>query len=131
MKAYTDIKQSKKLAEILPIESADMEYISLKKTNELIGSVPFVKDELEAENSAYDATYDRIPCWSLLALFKFIPRYIKNVNVLRFDIKEKDFSVWYDELGCGLNTELPKITMENPVNACYEMILKLHELKML
>lgn len=26
MKTYTDIKQSKKLAEILPIESADMRY---------------------------------------------------------------------------------------------------------
>lgn len=26
MKAYTDIEQSKKLAEILPIESADMYY---------------------------------------------------------------------------------------------------------
>lgn len=29
MKAYTDIKQSKKLAEILPLESADMFYTSL------------------------------------------------------------------------------------------------------
>lgn len=27
MKGYTDIEQSKKLAEILPVESADMEYI--------------------------------------------------------------------------------------------------------
>ena len=28
MKAYTDIEQSKKLAEILPVESADMYYLN-------------------------------------------------------------------------------------------------------
>lgn len=28
MKSYTDIEQSKKLAEILPLESADMHYAS-------------------------------------------------------------------------------------------------------
>jgi len=28
MKSYTDIEQSKKLAEFLPIESADMAYIA-------------------------------------------------------------------------------------------------------
>lgn len=31
MKSYTDLEQSHKLAEILPLESADMYYLYLKK----------------------------------------------------------------------------------------------------
>lgn len=72
-----------------------------------------------------------IPCWSLAALLSVIPKHIKEYNTLRIDIGEKDFSIWYDEIGFGVNTELPNITMKNSVDACVAMILKLHELKML
>ena len=33
MKSYTDLEQSKKLSEILPIESADMVYIKHSSSN--------------------------------------------------------------------------------------------------
>ena len=73
IKAYTDLSQSKKLAKFLPIESADMEYLAIKENGELIGCVPFVKDDSEVEDSAYSHTYDRIACWSLAALLQVLP----------------------------------------------------------
>lgn len=72
-----------------------------------------------------------IRCWSLAALLSVLPKHIKDYNVLRIDIGEKDFSIWYDEIGFGVNSDLPDITMEEPIDACYEMIVELHELKML
>lgn len=66
-----------------------------------------------------------------MALLKVILKHIKTVNTLRIDIDEKDFSIWYDEVGRGVNKELPDITMENPVDACVAMIEKLHERKIL
>ena len=43
------------------------------------------------------------------------------------DINDIDTSMWYDEIGYGVNTELPDITLESPTDACVEMIIKLHE----
>jgi len=60
IKAFTDLEQSKKLAEILPSESADMEYLSIKENGLLVGEVPFVKDNSEVEDSAFSYIYDRI-----------------------------------------------------------------------
>ena len=56
----TSIEQSKKLISLgLDSSTADMEYISLKEDNHPIGSVPFVKDDSEVENSAFDSLYNR------------------------------------------------------------------------
>ena len=71
------------------------------------------------------------PCWSLDALLGVIPKHIKNYNVLRIDISDDDFAIWYDKIGFGVNSDLPNITMVSAVDACYEMILKLHELNLL
>jgi len=122
MKSYTDIEQSKKLAKILPIESADMYY--------------FVADSLEKQEINYaircgtPIVKTDIPSWSLAALLDIIPKRIKKYNVLRTDISE-DFAIWYDEVGYGVNNELPVVTKEYAVDACYEMILKLHGLNLL
>ena len=120
MKAYTDLEQSRKLAEILPLESADMSWVSNGLGKPFARTIPIKGDPEEL-----------CSCWSLAALLKVIPKKIKDFNVLRIDISEKDFSIWYDEIGSGVNTELPDMTMECPVDACYEMILKLHELNLL
>lgn len=121
IKSYTDLDQSKKLAEILPIESADMKYISFRHRDDTIEWVPSL-----GTPSKYD-----FPCWSLAALLNVIPKRIDEFNVLRIDISTNDFAIWYDEVGCGVNNELPDITNESAVDACYEMILKLHELNLL
>ena len=125
IKSYTDIEQSRKLAEILPIESSDMYWRSLN----LNGHISWSSHIKRLEPPIYDLEH-YIPCWSLAALLGVIPKQIKN-NVLRVDIDEKNFSIWYDELGYGVNSELPDIIMECPVDACVELIIKLHELKML
>ena len=137
MKAYTDINQSKKLAEILPIESADMHY-----NNGSCRGVDYT-EHFSAELMPYQEAlhlmkihktnfmFQVIPCWSLAALLVVIPKHIKDYNVLRIDISENDFAIWYDEIGYGVNNDLPNITMESAVDACYEMILKLHELNLL
>ena len=67
MKAFTDIEQSKKLAKILPPDSADMCYrIVAYNPNDTHVYQPycFVRT-LESD----------IPCWSLDALFGVIPKW--------------------------------------------------------
>ena len=45
---------------------------------------------------------------------------------------ENDFSIWYDNLDSGMVDEnLPDITTNSPIDACYEMIIKLHEQNLL
>ena len=111
MKSYTDIKQSKKLAEILPLESADMGWFYSRNPQA-------ARNQMWAGTKAENAD---IPCWTLSALFKMLP--------------------YSARLERGSSTELCYVTLPNelessgwhiePVDACYEMILKLHELKKL
>ena len=117
IKSYTDLEQSKKLAEILPLESADMYYWH--------GSYRLLR-----VNDGKCEDID-IPAWSLAALLNIIPKHIKDYNVLRIDISENDTSIWYDKIGYGVNNDLPDITMEYTVDACVAMIEKLHELNLL
>ena len=107
MKTYTDLEQSKKLAEILPLESADMEYLAIKEIGKLVGDVPFVKDDSEVEDSAYSHIYDRIACWSLAALLSVLPNY---------QLQTQD-----DGIGilCSCNGNFNIVTADNPINACY------------
>lgn len=119
IKGYTDIKQSQILANILPIESADMSYSIIHN----IGQEPY---HCNVPTSTYVANGD-IPCWSLAALLRVIPKRIKDYNVLRIDISDNDFAIWYDEIGYGVNNELPNITEESAVDACVNTIIKLKE----
>ena len=122
IKSYTDLQQSRKLAEILPLESADGCWKGT--TNLLAANTTFWLYTKYIKGKG-------IPAWSLAALLNIIPKHIKDYNVLRIDISENDTSIWYDEIGYGVNNDLPDITMEYTVDACYEMILKLHELNLL
>ena len=137
IKSYTDIEQSRKLAEILPLESADM-VITFDYTNgEYIPNKPSINLYLKCHTMLLryfdkEETDRRVvPCWSLAALLGVIPKRIKDYNVLRIDISNNDFAIWYDEIGYGVNNDLPNITTESAVDACYEMIIKLHELNLL
>ena len=106
MKSYTDLEQSKKLAEILPTESADMYYWCGEDLR--IGS-----------HKAMDLDCDT-PCWSLASL----------MDVLERGILFKTPQGW----ACQSYIVFTAITSEyynNPVDACVDMIEKLHELKML
>lgn len=112
-KAYTDLNQSEKLAEFLPIESADMywDYDYSIYTGEY-KYYPMVMDD------RFDDVC--IPCWSLAALLAVLPKGI-NISTPK-PVNELGYCCWnqYDE-----------IYASNPVDACVEMILKLHELNLL
>lgn len=125
MKSYTDLDQSKKLAEILPLESADM--VIWGRDLDAVAAT----DAQKFMSGLKDRKMNYLPCWSLAALLSIIPKHIKDYNVLRVDISENDFAIWYDEIGFGVNNDLPDITADNPVDACVAMVEKLHKLNLL
>ncbi len=109
IKSYTDIEQSKKLAEILPLESADMGWYYSLNPNA-------ARNQMWAGTKAENAD---IPCWSLAALLNILPNY---------QMQTQD-----DGIGilCSCNGKFNIITADNSVDVCYELILKLHALKMI
>ena len=120
IKSYTDLEQSKKLAEFLPLESADM--VLWGKDFESVCAV--VMNGLEYRKMNY------IPCWSLAALLYSIPTMIggifeKDALRLRMDKSETDFNIWYENLDTGIVEEGFDIVETNPIDACVEMIIML------
>ena len=123
IKNYTSIEQSKKLAEIPPIESADMLYYCSKESNTLISESPFTRSFKETNTFSY------VLCWSLAALLSVLPyNYIDDNDTVCHPnlIKTKDgrYMVIY-------NVSQYTSLCNNPVDACVEMIIHLNELKML
>jgi hypothetical protein len=111
IKSYTDIEQSRKLAEILPKESADMYYSWHDERYYVVN-----------KNCPYPYSLkEKIPCWSLAALFKLLPKSAQlekgNVTELcRVTLPvELETSDWYIE----------------PIDACVAMIEKLNESNLL
>lgn len=122
MKSYTDLEQSKKLAEILPIESADMYYSKYDTihANTLYGSCDI----------RYFNINEYIPCWSLAALFGVLPHRIDDRYGLALG-KLPTNEGWYV---CYVdNDQFLKhyVANSNFIDACYEIILRLHEAKLI
>ena len=130
MKSYTDLEQSKKLAEILSPESADYCW--------------GIDDEtLHYNNSPYPCAWKDytckeyyIPCWSLAALLSVLPNnenISTNLSKGGYRISTLEYTnswfVDYEDETNGLNNCVT--SADNPVDACVDMILKLNELKML
>ena len=70
MKSYTDLEQSKKLAEILPLESADM--VIWGKDLDSIA----VTDAQKFMSGLKNRKMNYLPCWSLAALLDILPNGI-------------------------------------------------------
>ena len=122
MKAYTDLQQSKKLAEILSLETADMVLLheepyetSDSKFDGIhqVLCVPFNKYDKSWKQKYKNISY--FPCWSLAALLETLPRVYKLKPLL--DLEEN--SIMYS--GTYID-----VTADNPVDACVEMLLKLN-----
>ena len=120
IKSYTDIEQSKKLAKILPLESADM-YWSRCTITDFGDGVLKVSYTVEPCNiSQFRNTKEDIPCWSLSALLGVLPDYTLQTNT--------DGTVF---VVCESKKPMISDAYDNPVDACVKMIIKLNELKML
>ena len=127
MKSNTDLKQSRKLAEILPIESADMWW-----SKNFIYYNPTASIGIGTEyNDVYTYKFgeDDIPCWSLVALLDILNNRAYSIDedaivtLSSYKTVEWDLSI--------SNSGLNMVTKSDPIDACYEMILKLHEQKLL
>ena len=115
MKSYTDLEQSKMLAKILPIESADFHFSANLSP----------KGYLEKPiwgNSEY-ADYSAFPCWSLAALLQIMPHCID----IRYELvmgKLSDNKGWYVCYGNIDHGDKLDVANSNLMDACYEMMLK-------
>lgn len=123
MKCYTDIEQSKKLADILPIDTADMwySYYGNSKYNPTIAYEGQQWFLCQIRNSLHDD----IPCWSLSALLSILPvtaTLLKDGNIS--DTGDVKYS-------CECSMVSIYKWFDNPVDACVAMIEKLNELNLL
>ena len=127
IKAYTDIEQSKKLADILPLESADMYWSTTLNT-----PVPYLATKLE--HQMYKEGANLIPCWSLAALLEQFPYELcdDDGNSVYLEINKEDDLyqlVYTDPYENFENVETDRC--EHFVDACVAMIEKLNELNLL
>lgn len=142
MKSYTDLKQSKKLAKILTVESADMRYgyiapyeTSVEKYDGGYDEIPYPKNFLTKHSYFFEDEYDGgLLCWSLSALLDVLESEIDGEEGETYQLNiEKDgtwWNVWYKE---QYDEADPIVTppTEELIDACYEIINKLHELNLL
>lgn len=153
MKSYTDIEQSKKVAEILPLESADgfWEYHDkwYSEGDEWEGyedyprAVPYL--EYTREENEWKEDKSDTPCWSLASLLAILPNEIITDNRFechyQIDIRKYDggdnttlyqiaygnnrgsSGSWHDMINTG--------EKESLIDCCVEMLLNLNELNLL
>lgn len=142
IKAFTDIEQSRKLAKILPLESADMRYgyiapydYSDRMYDGGYDEIPYPKDFLIKNPNFSSNEYDaELPSWSLAALLNVIPQEIFNGGYV-INITEGCDNRWvltYDDCDNRYHSYYGLYAgADNPVDACVAMIELLHEQKFL
>ena len=138
IKAYTDLKQSKRLAEILSHKTANNTYERVV----ISGCNLDIPEEQQYIHRDIPFTYFSgvgIPCWSLAALLSVLPTYL-----FEFD-RGIDLNVYPNLNGRGWHCSYMPNCIENMktdkfklitsgdslVDACVTMIESLHELKIL
>ena len=131
MNAYTSISQSITLGKFLPLESADGFYESILN--------PTTKewDDILVTGTEWASPEVVTPAWSLAALMNVFPKEgsCTSLSFGYYDVEGNYTSSWlccYEKEGESTDDYIIEtIPADNPIDACYEMILKLHELKML
>lgn len=128
IKSYTDLEQSKKLAEILPLKSADMSYSFDFDSGTYKISTASYKSWVVPKYARPDNGFGQvIPCWSLAALLDILPTIDDEFEPQLHRSSDK-YLCTYE--GKEDSSGLWKVA-NNPVDACYEMILKLNEINLL
>lgn len=126
IKSYTDIEQSKKLAEILPLETADMCFVNDGT------AIKIDANSYNVRKSMWKGV-QLIPCWSLAALLEQIPSEIcddEGNSVWLSIYKENDnYQLVYSSLQDDFD-DIETDVHEHFVDACVSMIESLHELNL-
>ena len=116
MKSYTDLEQSKKLAVFLPLESANMWYWEFPTAPSYNGyGYPMFHKGEGIRN---------VPCWSLTALLGLMPKIGAHEPMLR---KLYYTSEPTERYICQYSLTDMTSEYDNPIDACYEMVVKLKE----
>lgn len=121
IRAYTTIEQSKKLVEILPLESADMYWF--RDNVEVPRMYP--KDMMK------DSVSVTCPCWSLAALLSIlnsIDGWYPGIDAQVNDENLWQICMFSYETGSDISTAAINKEL---VDTCYEVILKLKERRLL
>ena len=126
IKSYTDIEQSRKLAEILPLGSADMYWWSSGK-----------RYYIEAmDDGDFNEEEGHVRAWSLAALLDVLPNnenISTNLSKGGYRISTLEYTnSWFVDYEDETNGSNNCVTSaDNPIDACVAMIEHLYELKML
>ena len=123
MKAYTDLEQSKKLAEILSIKSSDYHYVRTvtdfrgKPVDEEWSHPKYGNPNSRYANYIVQnfETYKTIPCWSLSALLELIPDECRMEKTPLGKIGEFTYSFVDDYYNIRTYEE------GNPVDTCCQL----------
>lgn len=122
MKNHTDLEQSKKLAEILPLESADMHSEAIEIDGDMVFVV--VCGLGDKNKSNYGS-----PVWSLAALLNIlnsIDGWYPGIDAQVDDENLWQICMFSYETGSDISTAALNKEL---VDTCYEVILKLKEKK--
>lgn len=144
IKDCTDIEQSRKLADILKIESADNVIVSIGD-RQGVKTITMPKETFNILRTTFADIRNAIPCWSVAALLATLPNEIITDN--RFECHYQIHIRKYDG---GDNTTLHQIAYgndrgssgswhdmintgekENLIDCCVQIIFTLHKFKML
>ena len=125
VKSFTSLEQSKVLATILSLESADMCYKCIEDDPYDIVCKPYSEWKEEYKGLLVRGDANVIPCWSLAALLDILPegtRLLKSTNIsyvgdtkYHCDCPKGNIDEWFN----------------NPIDAAYAMIIKLKERNLL
>lgn len=138
IKSFTSLEQSKKLAKILPLDSADMCFNTRNNMPPLMTSYSRFNEFFNMEPTPAFL----IPCWSLAALLSVLPNKIVS-HETAFEGEDAEcindtynkrveptedgrYMCCYVGNGC-----IYECVAGNPVDACCDMIIKLSELNLL
>ena len=140
LKSYTDLEQSKKLIEILPLESADMYYEEVCNLPKVIVGNYILHNQC-MEDKDYKKLSNPVlsPAWSLSALLDVLPNNKHIATTLLKGVWKIEpieyIDKWFCEYEDRVEKDIPckdlSVSADNPIDACYEMIIKLHEMNLL
>lgn len=123
----TTLEQSRKLVELgIDTSTADMHYAF-----SCMGGAAF-QDLVDSSAILLPCNKNRKmyyePAWSLAALMEILPSELQDNHYLTLDKEGKEYCCCYED---NNGNSFRHCFSDNPVDACVEMIEKLHELKIL